>query len=394
MSFEPQKFFIGLVDFFSILLPGGLLSYLGKDKAAELLLRESSFRLNSAEAWMVFLFASYLLGHFAFLFGAILDDLLYDPLRKSTDWGQIEFLAEGKGLSYRWLRKLAALRLLFGKNADAAVMQAQRIKARALQVLSAEGAINAFQWCKARLSKDHTEGLVAVQRFEAGSKFFRSFAVVLVVLALMYASQCRLLPVLLCVAGLLLALWRYVDQRFKATQQAYWFVLTLESMKQPSPSPSLQVNGLTHSGGVVFRRDAEVDMFLLVQASNDRQKWVLPKGHIEPGEMTRETAVREVKEETGHWARVVTWIADARFGRHPDALEVRFYLMELVQEREQWLEEDRQSEWLPLEEAIHRAKYDDTKDLLRLANNKIVEMRASAPDGSRPESSSADRQKR
>ncbi len=27
MNFEPQKFFIGLMDFFSILLPGALLTY-------------------------------------------------------------------------------------------------------------------------------------------------------------------------------------------------------------------------------------------------------------------------------------------------------------------------------------------------------------------------------
>ena len=28
---------------------------------------------------------------------------------------------------------------------------------------------------------------------------------------------------------LLLAFWRYMEQRFKATQQAYWFLLTLEA---------------------------------------------------------------------------------------------------------------------------------------------------------------------
>jgi len=32
MSFEPQKFFVGLIDFFSVLLPGALLTYLIKDE--------------------------------------------------------------------------------------------------------------------------------------------------------------------------------------------------------------------------------------------------------------------------------------------------------------------------------------------------------------------------
>src|SRR4030095_12993940 len=32
MNFDPQKFFIGLLDFFSILLPGALLTYLLRDE--------------------------------------------------------------------------------------------------------------------------------------------------------------------------------------------------------------------------------------------------------------------------------------------------------------------------------------------------------------------------
>ena len=99
MNFEPQKFFIGLVDFFSILMPGALLAYLGKDWAGSVLLGQPGFRLDGAEAWMVFLFASYLLGHFAFLLGTLLD-VPYDWLRKCTYLGQIEKrLAKGKRLS-------------------------------------------------------------------------------------------------------------------------------------------------------------------------------------------------------------------------------------------------------------------------------------------------------
>jgi hypothetical protein len=31
MNFEPQKFYIGVIDFFSIILPGALLTYMIKD---------------------------------------------------------------------------------------------------------------------------------------------------------------------------------------------------------------------------------------------------------------------------------------------------------------------------------------------------------------------------
>jgi hypothetical protein len=38
MSFEPEKFFIGLMDFFSILLPGALLTYLVMDETGSAVL--------------------------------------------------------------------------------------------------------------------------------------------------------------------------------------------------------------------------------------------------------------------------------------------------------------------------------------------------------------------
>ena len=79
MNLEPQKFFIGLVDFFSILMPGAMLAYLGKDWVAVKFGMKQGFPLDGAEAGVVFLFASYLLGHFAFLLSSTLDDFVYDP---------------------------------------------------------------------------------------------------------------------------------------------------------------------------------------------------------------------------------------------------------------------------------------------------------------------------
>ncbi|MDZ4345625.1 MAG: NUDIX domain-containing protein, partial [Candidatus Binatia bacterium] len=256
---------------------------------------------------------------------------------------------------------------LFDKNADNAVMQAQWIKARALQGLAAEGAINAFQWSKTRLTKDLPDGLLAVQRFEADSKFFRSFVVVLGVLTLFYAFQCKWLAAAVCSIGMVPALWRYIDQRFKATQQAYWFVITLEAMKTDPPARATRSDGLTLAGGVVYQRKDKALEFLLVEASNDRSQWVLPKGHIEPGEDPRATAVREVREETGHWARVVRWLEDARLDNEPNAPMVRWFLLEIAEETTKWPEENRQHVWLPSAEAKQRATFPETRALLEKA---------------------------
>jgi 8-oxo-dGTP pyrophosphatase MutT (NUDIX family) len=395
MNFEPQKFFIGLVDFFSILMPGAVLTYIAKDRVAFALLGQQSFHLDRTEAWMLFLFVSYLSGHFLFLLGAVLDEWLYDPLRQCTYWGQVSRLAKEKRLRSRILRSMAGSNWFFGVNADAAVMQAQRIKARALQPLSAQGAINAFQWSKARLSKDHPEGLLEVHRFEADSKFFRSFVVVLAMFALIYWFQYRRLWALIWAGLLVLALWRYMDQRFKATQQAYWFVVTLEGMKELNSQTVRQAHrpdNLTHAGGVVFRKGAKTVEYLLVEASNNRMEWVLPKGHIEAGEEPRETAVREVKEETGQWARVVDWIEDVRFEVGSERLFVRMFLMELMEDTalwtrvknalfkkpsrksENWRPEHRQHQWLPLVGARVAASFEETGKLLDRAESKTASL--------------------
>jgi 8-oxo-dGTP pyrophosphatase MutT (NUDIX family) len=58
------------------------------------------------------------------------------------------------------------------------------------------------------------------------------------------------------------------------------------------------------SAGVIpFRRDSELGFSYLVLHSatvrNPRAKWEFPKGGVESGETTRQTAAREFQEETG-----------------------------------------------------------------------------------------------
>ena len=44
---------------------------------------------------------------------------------------------------------------------------------------------------------------------------------------------------------------------------------------------------------------------ILLISTQAGRRWQLPKGHIEPGEIPEQTAVREVREETGVTGRVV-----------------------------------------------------------------------------------------
>lgn len=128
-----------------------------------------------------------------------------------------------------------------------------------------------------------------------------------------------------------------------------------------------QIN-TTHAGGVVFRRVGEQVEYLLVQAKHSPQDWVLPKGHIEPGERMQEAAVREVREETGVWARIKSELKDISFAVSGERVKVRFYLMEADKEGKP--SDQREHIWLPLDKAIGRASHKESQELLRLAEQK------------------------
>ncbi|MCS6885876.1 MAG: NUDIX domain-containing protein [Acidobacteriota bacterium] len=83
------------------------------------------------------------------------------------------------------------------------------------------------------------------------------------------------------------------------------FIEQLSCSKLPGKFENLQkVEG---AGGVLFKSSTEDELLLLLKRDGKSLTWVLPKGKCKAGEKKRETALREVKEETG--------IADIKLGR-------------------------------------------------------------------------------
>ncbi len=56
MNFDPETFFIRLMDFFSILLPGALLRWLLMDKVGPVVLRNRDAKLDGVQAWATSVF--------------------------------------------------------------------------------------------------------------------------------------------------------------------------------------------------------------------------------------------------------------------------------------------------------------------------------------------------
>jgi hypothetical protein len=284
MSIEPEKFFVGLMDFFAILLPGALATFLIMDDVGQMVIGDRFNSLKGPEGWAAFFIASYLSGHVIFLLGSWLDEF-YDRLRRQSLNRQIARLAR-RGRLLPWPAR-ALVWIIFKGERDVAVDRASRLKRHSLGSIDAASAVNTFQWSKALLTLESPASLAVVQRFEADSKFFRSFAVLLLALAVTWPLHRRwpldqrwpAWGIVVVIALLLLALLRYMEQRYKATNQAYWSVITLIARTgtvtiEKAPAAD---GAPTHAGGVVFRRRRGVLEFLLVEATNEPSVWVCPR---------------------------------------------------------------------------------------------------------------------
>lgn len=120
---------------------------------------------------------------------------------------------------------------------------------------------------------------------------------------------------------------------------------------------------LTHAGGIVMRIENGTPRYLLVSSKRHLDRWIFPKGHIDPGETPEVTAVREVLEETGFRARILESVGSVEY-RKRDGLAVRctFYLMEYI--RIEGDGEGRKLRWCTIAEALSGLSKDDLRNLL------------------------------
>lgn len=131
------------------------------------------------------------------------------------------------------------------------------------------------------------------------------------------------------------------------------------------------------AGGVVWRRNAAGKIeILLIQDAKDR--WTIPKGHIEEGETAKETAEREIHEETG-LARVEVqgFLGKINFRyRRQQSLVLMTTDIFLVHalgdtdaiKPEEWM---KGISWFPATEALDKIEYEDIGKIILLGLKKI-----------------------
>jgi 8-oxo-dGTP pyrophosphatase MutT (NUDIX family) len=131
----------------------------------------------------------------------------------------------------------------------------------------------------------------------------------------------------------------------------------------------VMADGLTHAGGIVHSIQNGQSTFLLVRGSKPPYDWVLPKGHIEYGETPEEAAQREVLEEAGVEAEIVSLVGDVSFDYKDRDIRVRYFLMSA--RRTTTALEDRELCWCSPAEAERLLTFENARAMVRRAAQSL-----------------------
>jgi 8-oxo-dGTP pyrophosphatase MutT (NUDIX family) len=136
------------------------------------------------------------------------------------------------------------------------------------------------------------------------------------------------------------------------------------------------------AGGVLVRTIRGRPHVAAIRPQGKDDVWALTKGRIDPGESAADTAVREVREETGVEGKLVEKLGDVRYVYSWDGERifkvVSFFLLRAGRGRLGEIEEAMRIEvaearWLPLDEAPRLLSYGGEREMAAKASERLAQ---------------------
>ncbi|HRN78411.1 MAG TPA: NUDIX domain-containing protein [Candidatus Dependentiae bacterium] len=134
---------------------------------------------------------------------------------------------------------------------------------------------------------------------------------------------------------------------------------------------------LESAGIIVFYDNNGMREYLLLYYPHGH--WDLPKGKLEAGETKEQAAVRELAEETGLSAELISGFTESLSYVYTEADGVLtkktvYFFLGRVETKDVMLSHEHSGYiWLPFNDAIKRLSFDNAKSVLQKANNYQVE---------------------
>lgn len=195
---KPGDFFVGIIDLFAILLPGGLVTFVLYQEYSSFFSTVVSF--SGSQKWVGFLFFSYLIGHIIFMIGSRIDTL-YDFHRKKKN----------------------------PYTNESAFQCASEIKHKFLSEIESQS-LNTYQWATSILTTEYPDAMAEINRLVADSKFFRSLVVIIPLICIVFLSGGHYPHAAIVMVFIVPCYMRYYGRRLKSTTRAYQYIVMLNGL--------------------------------------------------------------------------------------------------------------------------------------------------------------------